>query len=84
MQVGMNVSLIRAHLRTCPSACAGFYYSNLVWQRDHTKVERKIGSTLAENGPAMAGPVGPVLAPMCIVADKWWNAVRNKEVLPRH
>ena len=57
----LNVSLIYAHLHTCPSACAGFYYSNLVWQRDHTKVERKIVSTLAENGPAMAGPAGPVL-----------------------
>ena len=30
----LNVSLIRAHLCTCPSACARFYYSNLVWQRD--------------------------------------------------
>ena len=38
--------------------------NNLVWQRDHTKVERKIVSTLAENGLAMAGPARPVPAPM--------------------
>ena len=54
---------MRAHLRTYP---AEFYYSSSVWERDHTKVEHIISyvSTLAENGPAMAGPAGPVLAPM--------------------
>ena len=38
----------------------GFYYSNSVWERDHTKVDL----TSAENGPAMAGPAGPIPAPM--------------------
>ena len=53
---------MRAHVRTYP---AEFYYSSSVWERDHTKVERIIYvSTLAENGPAMAGPAGPVPAPM--------------------
>ena len=54
----LNVNLIRAHLHTYP---AGFYYSNSVWEQDHTKVDV---STSAENGPAMAGPARPVLAPM--------------------
>ena len=49
----LNVSLIRAHLRTCPQClCLA------------TRPERKIVSTLTENGPAMAGPAGPVPAPM--------------------
>ena len=40
---------------------AGFYYSNSVWERDHTKVERMNHvSTSAENGPTMARPAGPV------------------------
>ena len=52
---------MRAHLRTYP---AEFYYSSSVWEQDHTKVERIIMSQLRENGPAMAGPAGPVPAPM--------------------
>ena len=54
---------MRAHLHLYP---AGFYYSSSVWERDHTKVERVISyvSTSAENGPAMAGPAGPVSALM--------------------
>ena len=38
------ISLImRAHLHTYPT---GFYYSNSVWERDHTKVKRIIMSQL--------------------------------------
>ena len=45
---------------------AGFYYSNSVWERDHTKLKHIIYvSTLAEKGPAMARPAGPVPPPMC-------------------
>ena len=44
---------------------AGFYSSS-VWEQGHTKVEFTINyvSTLAKNGRAMAGPVGPVPVPM--------------------
>ena len=35
----LNVSVIPAQLRTY---AAEFYYSNLVWERDHTKVECKL------------------------------------------
>ena len=52
----LNVSLMRAHL--------GMYLPNFTTAiRDHTNVERVIMSS-AENGPAMAGPAGPVPAPM--------------------
>ena len=50
----LNVSLMRTHLGTYP---AEFCYSN---SRPH-KCQM---STSAENGPAMAGPAGPVPAPM--------------------
>ena len=54
----MNISLTRAYLGTYR---AEFYYSNL---RPHKCQTRNYVSTLAENGPAMAGPAGPVPAPM--------------------
>ena len=40
---------------------AEFYYSN---SRLHKCRTRNYVSTSAENGPAMAGPAGPVPAPM--------------------
>ena len=49
---------MRALLGTYP---AEFYYSNL---RPHKCRTRNYVSTSAENGPAMAGPAGPVPAPM--------------------
>ena len=51
---------MRAHLGTYP---AEFYYSN---SRLHKCRTRNYVSTSAENGPAMAGPAGPVPAPMNI------------------
>ena len=42
----------------------GTYYSN---SRPHKCRTRNYVSTSAENGPAMAGPAGPVPAPMPIV-----------------
>ena len=54
----LNVSLMRAHLGTYP---AEFYYSN---SRPHKCRTRNYVSTSAENGLAMAGPAGPVPAPM--------------------
>ena len=52
---------MRAHLGTYP---AEFYYSNL---RPHKCRTHNYVSTSAENGPAMAGPAGPVPAPMLLV-----------------
>ena len=54
----LNVSLMHAHL--------GTYLPNFTTAiRDHTNVERvNYVSTSAKNGPAMAGPAGPVPAPM--------------------
>ena len=52
------VILMRAHLGTYP---AEFFYSN---SRPHKCRTRNYVSTSAENGPAMAGPAGPVPAPM--------------------
>ena len=51
------------HARLYP---AGFYYTSSVWEQDHTEVERVISyvSISAEDGPAMAGPAGPVPASM--------------------
>ena len=53
---------MRTYVRTVPD----FFYSITVCERDHTKVERIILSQLrlSEYGPAMAGPAGPVPAPM--------------------
>ena len=57
---------------------AGFYYSSSVWEQGHTKVEFTINyvSTLAKNGRAMAGPVGPVPVPML-----YGNQVRSYLVM---
>ena len=49
---------MRAHLGTYP---AEFYYRFL---RPHKCRTHNYVSTSAENGPAMAGPAGPVPAPM--------------------
>ena len=49
---------MRVHFGTYP---AEFYYSN---SRLHKCRTRNYVSTLAENGPAMAGQAGPVPAPM--------------------
>ena len=49
---------MRAHVGTYP---AEFFYSN---SRPHKCRTRNYVSTSAENGPAMAGPAGPVPAPM--------------------
>ena len=54
----LNVSLMRAHLGTYP---AEFYDSN---SRLHKCRTCNYVSTSAENGPAMAGPAGPVPAPI--------------------
>ena len=55
-----SLSLMCAHLGTYP---AKFYYSN---SRPHKCRTRNYVLTLAENGPAMAGPAGPVPAPMLV------------------
>ena len=54
-----------SHTERKSCACAlrsEFYYSN---SRLHKCRTRNYVSTSAENGPAMAGPAGPVPAPMC-------------------
>ena len=53
-----DVSLTRVHLGTYS---AEFYYSN---SRLHKCRKHNYVSTSTENGPAMAGPAGPVPAPM--------------------
>ena len=58
LRPGSLVILMRAHLGTYP---AKFFYSN---SRPHKCRTRNYVSTSAENGPAMAGPAGPVPAPM--------------------
>ena len=63
---------MRAHLGTYP---AEFYYSNL---RPHKCRTRNYVSTSAENGPAMAGPAGPVLAPMDTVLATSHSAFKSK------
>ena len=53
---------MRAHVGTYP---AEFFYSN---SRPHKCRTRNYVSTSAENGPAMAGPAGPVPAPMSLLS----------------
>ena len=54
---------MRAYLCTYP---AGFYYNSSVSGNETTQSQtHNYVSALAENGLAMAGPAGPVPAPMC-------------------
>ena len=53
---------------------AKFYYSN---SRPHKCRTRNYVSTSAENGPAMAGPAGPVPAPMLLSMMIVFEVVRN-------
>ena len=63
---------MRAHLRTCP---ARFYYTTTGIQSRNETTKKLNASTSAENGSAMAGPAGPVLAPMAIVQIKPLSSV---------
>ena len=55
----------RFYVRMYP---AGFYYSNIQSGNETTQKHNYVWPS-AENGPAMAGPAGPVLAPM--ITSKW-------------
>ena len=69
---------MRAHLGTYP---AGFYYSDIQSRNETTKSRTHINyvSPSADNGPAMAGPAGPVPALMLVMVH---NVVpKNHETL---
>ena len=68
----LNVSLMRAHLRTCPGR---FYYTTTGIQSGNETTKNSNASTSAENDSAMAGPAGPVPAPMPIVKIKPLSSV---------
>ena len=61
---------MRIYVRTLPA----IYYSNSesVYEQDHTRMHTFV-STSAENGPAMAGPAGPVPAPMKLLVGRVWE-----------
>ena len=59
----LNVSLMRAHLRSYVP-CRILLQQFSPGTRPHKSQTHNYVSTSAENGPAMAGPAGPVLAPM--------------------
>ena len=63
---------MHAHLRMCP---ARFYYTTTGIQSGNETTQNSNASTSAENGSTMAGPAGPVPAPMAIVQIKRLSSV---------